>query len=100
MSELKQGLIKHPILPAELIKRIKLFKSILAEVEPSSLEETIDGFQRDTAPEKEIRIWQRIADVYRASITEQSATDLATKKEILSAILRASMGGKENQWRI
>lgn len=97
VSELKQGAIKHPTLPTKLIERIKSFKEILAEVETSSLAETIDGFQRDAVPENEVKIWERIADVYRAYTTEKSVTDLATKKEVFSVILQASMGVKENE---
>ena len=97
ISDLKQGSIKHPNLPNEMIERIKAFKGILAEVEPSSLEETIDGFQRDLTPEKEVKIWELIAGVYRGYITEKSLTDLAVKKEVFSVILQVSTGAKENE---
>jgi hypothetical protein len=84
--------IRHASLPNELIERIKKFKGLLGDVENATLEETIDSFKRDMNPEREIRIWERIASVYNAYISEKSITDLATRKEVFSVILRLSMG--------
>ena len=92
ISKLRQGPIRHATLSDEFIKRIKTFKEILVDVEKISLEKTIDSFQRDMHPEREIRIWEHIAKVYQSYISEKNITDLAIKKEVFSVILRTSMG--------
>ena len=92
ISDIKQGDVRHAILPDELVERIKKFKELLGDVDKSTLDETIDNFKRDMHPEKEVRIWEHIASVYNAYITEKSITDFATRREIFSIILRLSMG--------
>ena len=92
ISDLKAGPIRHTTLPDELIKRIKAFKQILTDVEKTSLEQTIDGFQRDMHPKNEIKIWEHIASVYQSYILEKAIKDLAIKKEVFSVVLRTSMG--------
>ncbi len=92
ISDIKQGDIRHTTLPDELVERIKKFKELLGDVDKSTLDETIDNFKRDMHPEKEVRIWEHIASVYNAYITEKSITDFNTRREIFSIILRLSMG--------
>ena len=92
ISELKYNSIQHSTLPKKLIERIKLFKGILAEVETSSLEETITNFKRDLYPENEIRIWEKITKYYQSFITENKIEDLAIQKEVFKTILATSMG--------
>lgn len=92
ISDIKIGPIRHAFLPEELIKRIKDYKEILAEVEKIPLEQTINNFQRDMHPEREIQIWEHIAKVYKSFISENSITDIDTKKEVYSVALIASTG--------
>ena len=58
ISDIKQGDIKHAMLPDELVERIKKFKELLGDVDKATLDETIDNFKRDMHPEKEIRIFK------------------------------------------
>ncbi len=92
ISKIKEGPIRHATLPDELIKRIKAFKEILADVETISLEETINNFKQDKHPEREVNIWEHITKVYQLYILEKKIIDLPTKKEVFSVVLRTSMG--------
>ena len=80
------------VLPPELIRRIEAYKSILAEVETSSLEDTFESFAQDKNPEREIEVWEHIAHAYLQWCTENSTQDIALKKEVFTVLFGASMG--------
>lgn len=93
ISDIKgDGIIKHSALSEELIERIKAFKQVLVDVEKIPLEQTIDNFLQDTNPEREIRIWEKIASAYQSFISENLITDTVIKKEIYWVALSASTG--------
>ena len=92
ISDLRESPIQRPILPKGFIERVRTFKQVLADVEKSSLEQAVNNFQRDMHPENELRTWEHIVEIYQSYIFENAITDLATKKEVLSAILEMSMG--------
>ncbi len=98
ISDIKKGDIRHTTLPAETIDRIKKFKELLEDVDKATLDETIDNFKRDIHPEKEVKIWEHIASVYNAYITEKSITDFTTRREVFSVILRLSMGMQSEEF--
>lgn len=92
LSELHPGPILHPTLPDSVIERIKAFKEILGDVDETSLEKTIDNFKRDTHPENEVVIWERIASTFQMFLSHNPTTDLAIKKDIFTVLVGASMG--------
>ena len=92
ISDLQEGEIRHPVLPEVIIERIKTFKGILGDVEPSSLEQTIDSFKRDMHPERELIIWERIASTYQTYLAHNPTDDPEIKNEIYSVMLAVSMG--------
>ena len=92
IEDLEKGPVRHQRLPESFVKRIRAFKEILAEVETVSLEETLDNFRRDQHPEREIVIWERIASTYQVFVAYNQTKELATKKEVLSVLLRLSTG--------
>ena len=91
-SQLYKGPIRHLALSDEFIDRVKRFKGTLADVDGTSLEETMDNFKRDTHPEEELAIWERIANVYQSFLSHNPTTNLAIKKEIFAVLLGTSMG--------
>jgi hypothetical protein len=95
-AQLEEGPIRHPVLPEDLLRRIKAFKGILAEVDNAPLDEVIDDFKRDEHPEKEIAVWERIANTYRLFLLHNPMSDLAAKHDIFSVLLMASLG--EQDW--
>ena len=94
-SELHKGPIRHPVLPDSFVDRIKAFKAILSDVDPTPLETAIDNFKRDTHPEEEIAIWERIANTYRLFLSHNPIGDPAIRKEVLAVLIGASMGSED-----
>jgi hypothetical protein len=94
-ANLRPGPIRHPELPAEMIERITAFKKILADVDTTTLEMTIENFERDQHPEREVEVWERIAGMYQLFLTHNPTDDLATKTEVFRVLLGASMGTED-----
>ncbi|WP_257169424.1 toll/interleukin-1 receptor domain-containing protein [Bradyrhizobium sp. SRS-191] len=63
-KKLKPSPFRHLRLSSELLSRVRLIRAALLEVHPLSMEAWIDGFRRDTNPDREIAIWERIASTY------------------------------------
>lgn len=96
ISDLKMGPIRHETLPDDFIQRVKDFKQALAEVETSSLESTLDNFQRDANPETELQLWEHMAKVYQWTVVANAGKlDLPQKKEVLNLVLGLSMGQRD-----
>jgi hypothetical protein len=94
-SELHKGPIRHPVLPESYVDRIKTFKAILSDVDPTSIETAIDNFKRDTHPEEEIAIWERIANTYQLFLSHNAVSDPAIRKEVFAVLIGASMGSED-----
>jgi hypothetical protein len=92
LSELTPSAIRHEVLPVGSIVRVQRFKEILKEVETSSLEETVSNFQRDAHPERELLVWEKIAEQYELSVQEHPEWGFPEKKELFRMLLGASMG--------
>jgi hypothetical protein len=95
LSDLKFGPIRHPVLPDDFIERIKAFKKILSDFDAVSLEQTVDNFKRDTNPESELLIWERIASTFQLYLSHNPTTNSAIRKDIFAVLLSTSMGTKE-----
>lgn len=95
LSDLKAGPIRHATLPDDFIQRVKDFKQAIAEVETSSLESTLENFQRDAHPEQELILWEHIAKMYQWSIVAHAGLTLPQKKEVLSLLIGLSMGQRD-----
>jgi hypothetical protein len=95
LSHLRPGPIRHPVLPDDFIERIKAFKKILGDADNASLEQTIDNFKRDTHPENELAIWERIASTFQMFLSHNPTADAAIRKDILSVLIGASTGNEE-----
>lgn len=96
ISNLKVGQIRHNKLPASFINRIRIIHNVFSEVLGISLQETIDNFKRDLNVGKEILVWERMATVY-TDITRQKNWGRGKKKELLSVLLRFSLGSLPTQ---
>jgi hypothetical protein len=94
-SDLHKGPIRHPVLPDSFLGRIKAFKAVLRDVDPTSLETAIDNFKRDTHPEEELAIWERIANTYQLFISHNPSSDPAIKKEVFAVLIGASMDSED-----
>lgn len=92
LSELIMGPVRQDTLPEGFIARVQKYKEILQEVETSSLEEAINNFQRDWHPEKELLIWENIANTYELSSKNNPNWTLEEKKKAFGELLLASLG--------
>ena len=95
LSDLKFGPIRHPVLPGDFTERIKAFKKILSDFDTVSLEQTIDNFKRDTHPEEELAIWERIANTYQLFLSHNPINDPAIRNEVFAVLIGASMGSED-----
>jgi hypothetical protein len=95
LSEIKVGPIRHPVPPADIIKRIIAFKKVLGDVDKASLEKTIDNFKRDADPESELVIWERIASTFETYLSHNKTTDPEIRWDIYAVLLSASTGVEE-----
>lgn len=89
--ELKISPIGQELLPEGFIERVRKYKEILKEVETSSLEETVSNFQRDLLPERELKIWEKIASQYELMVKNNPNLDISKKKELFATVLRSTM---------
>ncbi|MEO8425064.1 MAG: hypothetical protein ABI595_14290 [Actinomycetota bacterium] len=85
------------VLTSEQIARIEAFKEILAEHETTSLQHALANFGRDRTPEREIRIWERIARVYEAEVRARPQVNEVERKLLYRVIFACSFdAGMEN----
>jgi hypothetical protein len=92
LSNVHKGPIRHAVLSDDLLRRIKAFKEIFSDVDNTTLDEAVDDFKRDAHPEHEIAVWERIASTYAMFLSHNPTDDLATKHEIYSVLVSASLG--------
>ena len=90
LDQLKPGPIRHPALSPLLIARIKSVRSTLDEVFFQSLEQWLDGFQRDADPESEIAWWERLARCY-TGYTSKHELNLKQKQAAFKVIFGLAM---------
>ena len=95
ISDLLPGPIRHGELPPDLVTRIKAFKQALGDVEPSSLEATIENFRRDMHPEREVEIWERIARSYQDFTTKHAITEFQARSDVFGVLLTIANCGDD-----
>ena len=92
LHDLQRGPIQHAVLAPELIERIKAYKAVIGDADPASLEDAIDDFRRDRNPEKEVRVWERIAHVFHHFAIGHRVRDWLRRMHVLSVLLVISTG--------
>ena len=92
---LKKGPIQHGKLSEELEKRIRDCFARLAEVDKTPIENLLEDFKRDQNPEKEIAVWEAVADGYDAFLKNRE-TDAATRQSAFQVLVQLTMSGGPN----
>lgn len=92
---LKQGPIQHEKLPEGFEKRIRHCFERLAEVDRTPIENLLEDFRRDQNPEKEIAVWEAVADGYE-SFLKNRVTDVATRQSAFQVLVQLTMSGGPN----
>ena len=93
-NTLKQSDFQWNSLTPEQMADAKQLQEALSEVDPSSLEQWVDDFRRDSDPNAEIALWKHIANVYTAA-TQGRALSLAYKKDVFGLLNTCSMAPRE-----
>ena len=78
-----------------IVPYIESIKLALDEVYPQSLDEWIDGFQRDGNPEREIAVWLHIGKKYQAATRGKNLAEQA-KQDYFSIFLACCNSGREH----
>ena len=85
--ELKFGLDKRGRLPKEFIERVKGYKNKIKEVETTTLKETLDSFERDLFPSRELEVWESIAEYYNDKLRKKPHMDISQKRDLFTEAL-------------
>jgi hypothetical protein len=85
---IKAGRIQHSSLPARLLKRIRAIHAALKGVYDLPLEQMEINFMRDSHPEEEVALWERILIAFMK--VAQASPDL-DRKMVLRTLLGYSM---------
>lgn len=95
ISKIEIGKVRHTELPKSIVNRIILIRAVMFDVMPHTLDEWVDGFQRDTHPTDELEIWESMASSYTASVNAIDA-NIEEKYIIFQGLLLASTTDYEN----
>jgi hypothetical protein len=92
LSNIDAGPIRHATLPEWFLERVTAYKAKLGNVEPSTIEKTLQDFQRDVNPERELEVWERITDAYVMYVGKNNVRDHRTNRHVFAELLGESMG--------
>jgi tetratricopeptide (TPR) repeat protein len=87
-----RGSIKHE-LSREQLQRVARLREVLAEANPPTMDESVNAFQRDLDPDKEIRLVEACARVY-AELTAQVSLSPDEKNRLWVVLSSISLGGQ------
>lgn len=76
------------------MERINKLRDTLAEVERSPIEKWIDNFKQDANPDKELAVWERIADSYTRYCARKPLSREA-KVDVFQLLLLRSMASEQ-----
>jgi len=76
---------------ATQLEKIMTIQRVFAEVNPSTLEETIDDFKQEKDPDSEIALWLAMAHAYQKFTANHPTIDGNKKLEAYNLILLRSM---------
>jgi accessory colonization factor AcfC len=95
-KEITPGPVVHDTLNSDQLEKVKKIQRVLEEVNPSTLEETIDDFKQDQHPDGEIESWLAMANAYEKFTSQHKALDINKKTEAYRLILMRSMENEAN----
>jgi hypothetical protein len=88
-GQLRPGPIRHATLTPTQIARIEAIQKTFAEFDPSPLDKWIDDFKRDQHPDREIAIYEAMAQAYTGYCSHHTLTREA-REEVYGLILARS----------
>jgi hypothetical protein len=93
-ASLQSGPIRHKELSPDQMERIHKLRDTLAEVEHSPIEKWIDNFKQDADPDRELTVWERIADGYMRLCSKRRLS-IAAKEDVFRLLLLRSMAPEQ-----
>ncbi len=89
-----------PVVPDTLsstqLEKIKKIQRVFNEVDPGTLEETIDDFKSNQHPDDEIATWLAMANAYEKFITKHKTFNANKKTEAYRLLLMRSIENEAN----
>jgi hypothetical protein len=76
------------------MERIHKLRGALAEVERSPIEKWVDNFKRDADPDRELAVWEKIADGYTRYCSKRPLS-IEAKEDVFQLLLLRSMASEQ-----
>jgi hypothetical protein len=92
---IQPGPIRRDALSDEQMARIRALQAVFVEVDGQTVEKWVDNFKRDADPDKELRVWERMAKAYR-TYCEGKKLSVAAKKDVYRVVLLRSMASEQD----
>lgn len=87
LSDIQRDGPEIQVLTPEQERRIKAIRETFLEVFPCTLEKAFSNFRKDSHPDREITVWEGMAEVYKAHL--QSYKTPEARKTLFKAILQS-----------
>jgi hypothetical protein len=84
------GPVRRESLTPEQMTRIRRLQAVFAEVDGQSVEQWVDNFKRDFDPDRELAVWERMADAYTRYCSNRTLSAEA-KQDVFKVVLLRSM---------
>jgi hypothetical protein len=95
IKTIQPGPVRWDALSDEQMARIRSLQATFAEVDGQTVEKWVDDFKRDADPDKELRVWERMAKAYRAYCDGRKLSTEA-KKDVYRVVLLRSMASEQD----
>lgn len=90
------GPVRHERLSEEQLARIRKLREVFSEVDGQTLEQWVDNFKRDLDPDRELRVWERMATAYEAFCRKRKLS-AEGKKDAYRVVLLHSMTDRQHE---
>jgi hypothetical protein len=94
-KSIKPGPTLRDQLSEEQMARIRALQATFVEVDGQPVERWFDNFKRDVDPDREIRVWERMAKAYKAYCEGKKLSPEA-KKDVYRVVLLRSMAQEQD----
>lgn len=93
-ASVQPGPVQRDSLTKEQEQRIRQVRDVFVEVDSSPVEKWFDDFKRDVDPDREIAVWERMAQAYKRYCSKRTINQEA-KKEVFGILLLRSSAPEE-----
>jgi hypothetical protein len=94
LASLNPGPIRRQELSPKQMERIYKLRDALSEVERSPIEKWVDNFKRDADPDRELAVWEKIADGYTRYCSKRPLS-IEAKEDVFQLLLLRSMASEQ-----